>query len=217
MSGCLSQEPVREPGIAWQERAVQIRAKGAPQAAALVTGLSVVSETGDHAAQRLRTLAEIRAPCVVLEPRQSAPLTGLQLALEQHVADHASFAGDGMERKEAHAGLLGAALVAVEAAHQLVTAADGEEGSAVRDCRSEGFALRGQIRRDQGLLAVLAAADVEQVVRPKDDLVSDPERPNVQLEAPPGCPLRKDGQVAAVRVDVQVIRIQVTDDDLHAA
>src|SRR5262249_60217077 len=86
-----------------------------------------------HAASRLRPLVEERAARVVLEPGQRAALTRLELALEQHVADHPSLARDGVQREQAHAGQLVAALVAVEAAEKLVAAGDGQETLAALD------------------------------------------------------------------------------------
>ena len=56
-----------------------------------------------------------------------------------------------------------AELVAV--AEQLVAAADGEQDGAVVDGRGERLALgRDHVGGDRALVAVLAAADVEQVV-----------------------------------------------------
>ena len=101
---------------------------------------------------------------MVLEAGQRPPVARVELALEQDVADHAPLAGDRLEREEPDAGQLDAGQVAVEAAEQLVAAADGEQGRAAGDGRAERLALRGQVGRDQRLLAILPAADVEEVV-----------------------------------------------------
>ena len=49
---CLRQQPVGEPRVARQERSVQVRPDGTPDAAALVAALAVVAETCDDAAER---------------------------------------------------------------------------------------------------------------------------------------------------------------------
>ena len=69
-----------------------------------------------------------------------------------------------------------AVAVAVAASEQLVAAANGEDSRAALDRLLHRVALRGEIRRDQRLLAILAAADVEQVVLAGDELVSDRDR-----------------------------------------
>ena len=60
-------------------------------------------------------------------------------------------------------GQLGAGAVAVEAAEQLVAAADREERGAARRPRRAARGLADEVGRDERLLAVLAAADVEEV------------------------------------------------------
>src|SRR5204863_2904092 len=114
-------------------------------------------------------------------------------------------------------GQLVAALVAVEATEELVTAANRKRSGAALD----GLAQRGphgrQRRGDQLLLAVLAAADVEEVVLARPHRVGRAERANLQLVPAPGCAPREHGDVAAVGVDGQVVRKEVADDDLHAA
>ena len=65
--------------------------------------LAVVAESGDDAAERLGARVEERAARVVLEAGQRAPLAGLELALEQDVADHPPLAGDRVQRKQADA------------------------------------------------------------------------------------------------------------------
>ena len=90
----LGEQPVGEPRVAGQQRAVQVRAEHAAGAAALVAALAVVAEAGEDAAERLGAVVEARPAGVVLEAGQRAPLAGLELALEQHVADHPPLAGD---------------------------------------------------------------------------------------------------------------------------
>ena len=108
--------------------------------------------------------------------------------------------------------------VAVEAAEQLVAAADGEERRAALDRLAQRVRLRREVVRDERLLAVLAAADVEEVdlagghgvaaCRSRRTSSSWPRAPRA---------LGEHGDVAAVGVDVQVVGIEVADADLHAA
>ena len=114
-------------------------------------------------------------------------------------------------------GQLDAVAVAVVAAEQLVAAADGEHGGAARDRLVHGVGLRGEVDRDERLLAVLAAADVEQVVRARPQRVAHRDRLDVELVPAPRRAPREHGDVAAVGVDVQVVRVEVPDADLHAA
>ena len=122
-----------------------------------------------------------------------------------------------MQGKEADAGELVAALVAVGPAEQLVPAADSQECRPAGNRLPERLAQSRQCRRDQLLLSVLAAADVVEVVRTRPQLVAGADRLDLQLVAAPGCPPCQDGDVPAVGIDVQVVRKEVPDGDPHAA
>ena len=71
--------------------------------------------------------------------------------------------------------------------------------------------------RDERLLAVLAAADVIEVDLADRHRVAHADRAHVELVAAAGGSLRKHGDVPAVGVDVEVVRVEVPDADLHAA
>ena len=169
------------------------------------------------APERLGAVLEHRAAGVVLEAGQRAPLAGLELALEQDVADHPPLAGDRVQRQQPDARQLVAALVAVEAPEELVAAADRERRGSALDGLPQRRPQRRERRGDQLLLAVLAAADVEEVVLARPDRVAGAERPHLELVAAPGGAPRQHRDVAAVGVDVQVVREEMADDDLHAA
>ncbi len=77
------------------------------------------------------------------------------------------------------------------------------------------MSLRCEIRRDQSLLAVLAATDVEQIVLARPHLVAQGERRHFELVAPPARTAVEDGDIAAIGVDVQIVRVQVPDADPH--
>src|SRR5205807_6853631 len=121
---CLREQPVREPRVARKERTVQVRSDGTTDATAFPAALAVVPESCHHAAQRRGARVEPRAPRVILEPGECSPDARLEVALEQHVSDHPSLAGDGLEWKEPDPRQLDAAQVAVETAAQPGTAAD---------------------------------------------------------------------------------------------
>ena len=65
--------------------------------------------------------------------------------------------------------------------------------------------------RDERLLAILAAADVEEVDLAGRDRVAEPDRAHVELVAARRGALREHGDVAAVGVDVQVVGIEMPD------
>src|SRR5215210_4609551 len=139
----LRQQPIRKPRVAGEQRTVEVGADGS-----------------SDAAERLGADVQMRAAGVVLEAGERPLDAGLELALDQAIADHACAAGDGVKREDAGPGLLGAADVAVERAEELVAAADGEHRGSLADCLTETLSLRGQIGRNQRLLTVLAAAHV---------------------------------------------------------
>ena len=107
--------------------------------------------------------------------------------------------------------------VAVEAAEQLVAAADREE----RRSRLGGLAQRpgllDEVVRDERLLAVLTAADVEEIDLAGRHRVAHADRAHVELVPAQAGALGEHGDVAAVGVDVQVVGIEVADADPHAA
>jgi hypothetical protein len=212
----LRQEPVGEPGVAREERSVEVRPDRTADAAAFEAALAVVPETRDDAAEGLSAWIEHRAPGVVLEAGQEPALAGLELALEEHVADHPALAGHRLVREEADARQYLAVTPAVGAAEQLVAAAHGEDHRAACGRLLQGLALLDQIGRHQRLLAVLAAAHVEEVVLARRDRVAEVDRPVLEADPAPGRASLQDGDVAAVRVDVEVVGVQVADDDLQA-
>jgi hypothetical protein len=213
----LPEQPVGEPRVAGEERAVQIGPDRAADATALRAARAVVAEARHDATERLGARVQRRSPRMVLEAGNRPALAGNELGIEQDIADHPTLACNRVQREQADAGQLLAVPEAVEAAQQLVAAADGEHRSAARRGREQPLALVFEVARDERLLAVLAAADVEEVVRAGlQDVV---RRNGLHLElvpAPRGAAL-EHGDVPAVGVDVQVLGIEVPDDDLHAA
>jgi hypothetical protein len=143
----------------------------------------------------------------------------LELALEEDVADHAALTRDRVVGQKIDSRELGPGAVPVEAPEELVAAADGEEGGTVSDLLAQRLSLASKIGRDESLLAILATADVVEVVLSGADSVSEPDRPVVEADPAPGGTALQDRDIAPVGIDVQVIGIEVSDDDLrlHAA
>ena len=151
---------------------------------------------------------------MILEACERPAARAGELALEQDVADHAPIAGLRPQRQHARSGQLGARAVAVEAAEELVAAADGEQGGARRDHLGQLPPTGGEVGRHERLLAILSAADVEQVDIRWDRLV-EPDRDDVELDASPRRAPLEHGDVAAIGVDVQVVGVEVAAQDAH--
>jgi hypothetical protein len=196
---------------------VEVRADGAADAAAFEPALAVVAEAGKDPTERLGTRVEEGPAGVVLEARQRVPLPGLELALEQYVADHPLGSRDRVQREQADPRELGSSQVAVRASEQLVAAADREHRGSAGRSLEHTVALPRQILGHERLLAVLAAADVEEVVLAGNDRLTERNRAHLDVVSPPRGATDEDGDVAAVGVDVQVVRIEMPDRDLHAA
>ena len=162
----LREQPVGEPRVAREQRPVQVRADA----------------RGRRGSPRSRSRRRCRSPATT-RPSGSAPSS-------RHVrpawfskpasvrgspgsSSHSSRTSPIIRRSPATVssgksptpGSSAPLAVAVEAAEQLVPAADGQQAAAPPATASlSAVALRREVRRDQRLLAVLAAADVEEVV-----------------------------------------------------
>ena len=152
---------------------------------------------------------------MVLEPDDRPPLARVELALDQHVADQANISGHRVQRKDAGTGLLAPRAVTVVAAEQLVAAADGEQDRAAGHGLGQRRAAAGEIGCDEGLLAVLPAADVEEI-RVGRRRVAEADLTDVEVDPAPQRPAREHREIAPIGVDVEVLGIQVRQDDLHA-
>src|SRR5207244_8914667 len=91
-------------------------------------------------------------------------VAGLELALEEDVADHPPVSGDGLEREDARAGHVLSVEAAVAAPQELVAAADREHSGSAGDRLPQPGRLRGHVLGDEQLLPIVPAADVEEVV-----------------------------------------------------
>src|SRR5205814_3457535 len=114
---------------------------------------------------------------------------------------------------EADTGHVLAVEAAIAAAEQLVAAADRERGHSTVHRLAQRLRLACEVLRNEQLLTVLPAADVVEVVLAGCDRVSHPQRRHLQLVPPPGRPPSEYRDVATVGVDVEVVRVEVSDPD----
>ncbi len=106
--------------------------------------------------------------------------------------------------------LLAAHLVVV--AEQLVAAADGQHDGAAARGGVERVALGGgHVVGDRGLVAVLAAADVEEVVGVGVERVAEAGGGELEAEPAPLAARAEHGDVAAVGVDVHQVGVEAAD------
>src|SRR3954454_17063191 len=207
-------EPVGETRVLRQQRAVQVGADDVAPAHALEAVAAVVAVAVQHAAQRLLALAEVGATAMVLESGQHRERP-VEVQLDRDIADQARAGlADRAQVDEADAGeLLVAELIGV--AQQLVAAAHREHDLAGVGGAVQGVALdRGHVARAQGLVAVLAAADVEQVVGVGVHGVAEARGVQAESEPAPGAAPLQHEQVAAVGVDVHEVGVQRADAQL---
>ena len=207
-------EPVREPAVLGQQRAMQIGTEdGAVRttADALVTGAAVIPMTAKDASEWALRRSQAGAAAVVLEagehPRQPA-----EVDLDGDVADQPrAVLAHGLEVDQADARQpLTSEFVGV--AEQLVAAADGEDQLSGVGGGVQRLALDGrQILGAQRLVAVLAAADVEEVVGVGVERVAEAGAGELEAEPAPLAALAQQREVAAVGVDVHQVRIQRAD------
>ena len=134
------------------------------------------------------------------------------VGLDCAVADkpRAGFA-HGLQVDEAHARELFASYL-VGVAEQLVAAADGEhDGAAVRG-RMEGVALCVRhVVGDRRLVAVLAAADVEEVMGVGVEWLLEARRCVLEADPAPLAARAQHGDVAAIGIDVHQLGVERAD------
>ena len=148
---------------------------------------------------------------MVLEARDHARPVA-EVGLDRAVADQPrARLAHGAQVDQPDAGqLLAAELVGV--AEQLVAAADGEHDRAAVGRGVEGVALGGDhVVRDGDLVAVLAAAHVEEVVGVRVERLAEARRGVLEAEAAPLAAGAQHRDVAAVGVDVHQLGVERAD------
>ena len=126
-------------------------------------------------------------------------------------------AGDRLEREHAGAREPRPVASAIAAAEQLVAAADRQGRRPGRNRFTQRLAAAGQVGRDERLLAILAAADVDEVVVRRRQRVARVDPRHLDRVPAEGGPPLEHRDVAAIRVDVEVVRVEVGDADPHPA
>ena len=125
------------------------------------------------------------------------------------------FYRDRLEREEPDPRHVLAVEAAIPAPQQLVATANRQERRTPVDGLSQRLRLRQEIRSDEELLTILAAAHVVEIVRAGSDRVADADRRDLELVPAPAGAARQHRDVPAVGVDVEVVRVEVTDADVH--
>ena len=170
---------------------------------------------GHDAAERLGARVQQRPAGVVLEAGHRAPLARIELALEQHVADHPPLPGDGDEREDARARQLlaghgrgsrgraaGSRRRPRAPPRRSATSSAQRLARAQRDpARSAPARDPGRRRRRPGRTRPAAAS------RRRSGVISSSK------PAPGGAPV-EHRDVPAVGVDVEVVGVEVGDPDL---
>ena len=141
---------------------MEIGADGGVDATALVPRGSVVAVTRDHATERRAPESSSVRPGMVLEAGHRCR-EAVEIDVEEHVADQAPVAGDRLVREEAGPRHRRPVTAAIAATEQLIAAAHGEQRRSVVDGGANRIAASCEIGRNQRLLAILTAADVDQI------------------------------------------------------
>ena len=169
--------------------------------------------------ERLHPLAQPGTPRVVFEAHHlGCAVDGIRS--EDHVADEAPLARLGEQRQgteEVHARAVGAHVVLAE---QLVSPAYGQDRHVSLDGLAQASRLRAgapdaEIVHEGVLVEVLAAAYEKEVELGKIGVLAGAQPHDLALDATPrATPLQRDG-VAPVSVEVQDVRIEMADFDVH--
>ena len=105
---------------------------------------------------------------------------------------------------------------AVSGAEQLVSAADAQKRLAVFGRRADVRGPAGaEIRQEHRLLKILTSADKKQVVGRQIVPYAQRELGDLKADAPPFQPAAHAQDIAPVSVEIQHIRVQMTDLQLH--
>ncbi len=196
---------------------MEVGADRRTDAAALEARVAVVAVARDNPSERRRAGVEQRPAGVVLESGHHRRGAVAEVGFEQHVTDQPLLAGERLVREDSCPRHPRAVAAAVATPEQLVAATDGEHCRAGVDSPPQVVSPRREVGRDERLFAVLAAADVDEVVRPRLEGVTGLDTGHLERVAPQCGAPAEHGDVAAVGVDVEVVRIEVGHRDPHDA
>ncbi len=155
-------------------------------------------------------------PAMILETREHARLSRLELHLDRDVPDQPGVVrADGTQVDKPHSGeRLVSQLIRV--AEELIATADREDHRAASGGCVQGVALdRRQVERAQLLVAILTAADVVEVGAVWVELVAEAAVGDREANPSPGTAALEQQQVAPVRVDVHQVWVQRADAELR--
>src|SRR4051794_35639289 len=180
---------------------------------ALAAVPAVVPKALDNGPQRPQPRAERRAAGMVLEADEGGGPPRVELAAQHDVADHARLAGDRFQVDQADAAHLVTMVAAVDVAEQLVPPAYANHHRPLAHRRPQIGLPRKQVGNDEALVPVLAAAEVVDVGRRQG--IAGAAGQEVEADAAPAATPVEHGHVAPVGIDVQMLRIEMADAELH--
>ena len=209
------QEVVGDCRVLREQAAVQVGADRVRGPCPFGSVLGVVAVAPDHLPERLLTCCQVGSPAVILEAHDLA-----EVGFDDDVADAAVGSRAGvarLHREDADAREHGAVLGQVPLAEELEPAADGEGRHPSRDRTPEGGTLRHEVVRDASLLAILPAADDEEVACPGVERVADVDVLDLEADLARLTAIAQRDRVAAIAVDVHHVRIQVRESQRQLA
>ena len=152
---------------------MEVGADDATGDTALEAVVAVVAVAAHHPAEGPRAGAEAGAPGVVLEADDAHGLA-VDVGVDHQVADQPGRPGDGVEVEDPDARHPRAVGAGVAVPGELEAPAHAQRRGAVGDGGAQALGLRGdEVLGDDGLVAVLAAAEVVEVVGAGLDRVAD--------------------------------------------
>lgn len=137
-------------------------------------------------------------------------------AAEDGVADHTGLGADGIEIQSADKIAADPIVGLIVLSKHLIAAADGEDGETILNGRPDFTVLAAlQIRQKYFLLEILTSADKQEIKIAQMQDVTDHDTGNLRVNAAPLQTLLHADDVSAVSVQVQYVRIEMTDSQFH--
>src|SRR5438132_8089444 len=208
------EQAICQPRVLRQKRSVQITANGGLDDGAFGAILAVVAGADYCSAEWPDARPQKRPTRMVLEADQR-PSLAVQVGFDEHVANVPLWAGHAADVKQTGAGQLLTLDGGVALAQQLIAAADRQQRRAVFDGLADSLAfLTQEIGRDHRLLAILAAAEEDQVCLGRIERVSQGQLLDFELDTPPLRSTPERQHVAAIAIDAHQVRVEVNEPNL---